>query len=536
MRLGRLRVANFRGIPDFELDVNGSLVLVGPNDSGKSSVLLGLNALLGIPGSHLGGVFTTEDFTELSQDLEIEAWLTDIEDDDRAAFPDEIAIVDGRERLRIRLAASIDPADPEIVRVERDFPDSGLGRSMNTEQLRVIGWEYIPAGRSLYRELGSAKSGVVRSLLAGVNLGDDADRLELAVQGLAEALGEVRSLDGFKEQLAAALSTTLPRAITKDEVEVRLAGDLSADPLSGAELGLADGDRSRSLNEQSDGVRALTVLAAYSVAHTGASIVAIDEPEMHLHPTAQSAIARVLGTSAAQVVLATHSSRVASQFPPSQIARIDKGTGVAQLAPGADATEYFFAARWWQDQLIQPLTARCVVAVEGPSERMLLDAVDAQLGLNLHQSGVHVLDLGGADLFKPAYKVFGPDGFGARVLGLVDEDHREAWADVLGVRASDLEREGCWVCDPDLEGEVVQALGPSRVIELLDASGLFSEAIILAALGKATVGDVAHEDLAQYLGRKKVKTRAAAALARVLEAADAAALTKLVGVLKASIE
>jgi putative ATP-dependent endonuclease of OLD family len=99
MRLSWIRFANFRGISDFELDVRDHLVLVGPNDSGKSSILLGLHMLLGTHGPQLSGVLTPLDFTDPTHEVVIEAELIDFTDEERAAFPDEIVSTESGSRV-----------------------------------------------------------------------------------------------------------------------------------------------------------------------------------------------------------------------------------------------------------------------------------------------------------------------------------------------------------------------------------------------------------------------------------------------------
>lgn len=533
MRLSWLRFKNYRGIPDFELDVRDNLVLVGPNDSGKSSILLGLNMLFGIRGNQLAASLSPLDFTDPEQPMVIEGRLVQFTDAERAAFPDEISVVDGREHLRVRLEASISDVETDVVQIERSFPDSGLSRRLSNEQLQAIGWEHIPATRSLYRELGGSRSGVVRSLLGRVELGEDEAAVREALRQLTASLDGSGALRAFKEELAKALSIALPREVDADSVRIMLPGEQSDDPLADAQVGLASETGLRTLNEQSDGIRALAAIAAYGVAHFGANMIGLDEPEMHLHPTAQKLVAKILRVGEAQALLATHSSHIASQFPPSEIAVLRPDAGVSQLSPAAKAAQFYFAARWWEDQFVQPLTANCLAVVEGPSERMLVDAVAENLRLDLQRGGVHVFDLGGADQFKNAIAAFGQAGFGIRVVGLVDEDHRAQWAKVLGVAAGDLEQNGYRVCDPDLEGVVASCLGAERLIEMLDASGLFREEAILAALGAPTRGDVSTEDIASYLRNRKAE--AAAALSRAMTPQDAGKLVPLVEMLNESL-
>ncbi|MCH7845654.1 MAG: AAA family ATPase, partial [Acidobacteria bacterium] len=466
MRINAIRLENFRSLPDFEIDVRDNLALVGPNDSGKTSVLVGLHMLLGMAGQQLVSALTPADFGSVERDIAIEAMLVDFSDDERAAFADEISTVGG-ETLRCRLEASVTESDSSRCDIQRFFPDAAFTRSPSPIQLDMIGWEFISATRSLHRELGAAQSGVMRTLMSRIDLGSDLDAVTEALAALEDIVDQSASVAEFREQLAEALNAVLPGDVPPEAVRLLIPGGLSANPLVEFQVGLSEGGATRLMNEQSDGVRALTTIAAYGLAHFGANIVAIDEPEMHLHPSAQKLISQMLQNAAPQSLLATHSSHIISRVDPLNIVVVHANRPPVQVSPTAKVATFEFAARWWQDSFVQPLTAASIIAVEGPSERILVEAAAAALGVQLHQHGVHVLDLGGADQFVNAHAVFGPDGFGVKLHGLVDEDHRAEWANVLGVADADLETAGYRVSDPDLEGETVNALGVERIIELL---------------------------------------------------------------------
>lgn len=528
MRLSDIAFENFRSLPDLALDVRGDLVLVGPNDSGKTSVLVGLDYLLGMPAQQLVSALTPSDLGDSSRSLVVEATLIDFSDDERAAFADEISTIKG-EKLRVRLEASLNASDPSVCDVQRYFPDGPTPRSPTPHQLDAIGWEYVRATRSLFRELGSSRSGVVGTLMEGIDLGSDLDEVKAQLAALEELVDQSASVADFRSQLAGALTDVLPSEVASDAIKVMMPGGLSDNPLADAQVGLTANGTTRPMTEQSDGVRALATIAAYGLVHFGANIVAIDEPEMHLHPSAQKLVAAILRGSTAQSVIATHSSHVVSEIDPLDIVVIHRDRPPVQASPSAKAATYEFAARWWEDSFVQPLTATSVVAVEGPSERLLVTAAARVQGLSLHRSGIHIFDLGGAPQFGNAYAAFGPPGFGVSIFGLVDEDHRDAWAKVLGVASADLESEGYRVCAPDLEGEVVNELGVERVIELLVAAGVLTEARLLKVLKAPDAASVSAASLAALLRRGKVPVWTA--ISRGLEPKDAAQLTKINDVL-----
>jgi predicted ATP-dependent endonuclease of OLD family len=47
MRISRLRVQNFRSIQDLEVDLPRVCALVGPNNAGKSNILLAIQRVIG---------------------------------------------------------------------------------------------------------------------------------------------------------------------------------------------------------------------------------------------------------------------------------------------------------------------------------------------------------------------------------------------------------------------------------------------------------------------------------------------------------
>jgi putative ATP-dependent endonuclease of OLD family len=412
--------------------------------------------------------------------------------------------------------------------VRRHFPDSGHNRAPTTEQLRVIGFEFVPAVRSLLRELGGG--GAVRSLLSALDLTADAAALQEAADHFRAVLDGSKTLEDFRAELAGALTQALPNPVDKDEVRVVSEAEVLQDPLSGVRVTVRDGAHDVPLAEQSDGIRALSLLTLLAMSHKAAHIVAIDEPETHLHPTAQRAVARSLRNGRGQCVLVTHSPSVVAAMDPMHIVTMRADRHARQLLPGAPIAELESTVRHWSSHLIEPLTARHVVLVEGPSDRILVDRVAELTGVDLDRKGIAVFDLGGKQFFPTARRLFGSPGFDLHLIGLLDEDAREPWADEIGVAAGDLEAAGYIVCDPDLEGVYVDALGVGVVIRMLLAAPAISERSLLHSCGVADVTAITREGLCEYCRKHKVP--AAVAVSAGLDKARAEALQPLTSLLQ----
>ena len=100
-----------------------------------------------------------------------------------------------------------------------------------------------------------------------------------------------------------------------------------------------------------------------------------------------------------------------------------------------------------------------VVLVEGITDRIALEAVAAKLGLDLAGEGVDIVPIGGAQAIRRASAAYERE----RVAGLCDAGEERWFRRVLG--------DATYVCVKDLEDELVRALGPARVQEILATQG-----------------------------------------------------------------
>jgi hypothetical protein len=121
---------------------------------------------------------------------------------------------------------------------------------------------------------------------------------------------------------------------------------------------------------------------------------------------------------------------------------------------------------------------RTVVLVEGVSDRAALEALALRRGRDLAAEGVCVVPLGGATSIGRFLGLLGPRGLGLRIAGLCDAAEtgffrRALERAGLGSPRSteDLERLGFYVCDADLEDELIRALGVDGVERVARAEG-----------------------------------------------------------------
>jgi hypothetical protein len=121
---------------------------------------------------------------------------------------------------------------------------------------------------------------------------------------------------------------------------------------------------------------------------------------------------------------------------------------------------------------------RRVVLVEGVSDRVAIQTLAGRLGRDLDREGVCVLPMGGAMSIGRFLRLLGPHGLDVGLAGLCDareEPYFRRGLERAGLGA-DLSRDamaalGFTVCVADLEDELIRALGPDRVEEVIAAQG-----------------------------------------------------------------
>jgi hypothetical protein len=101
------------------------------------------------------------------------------------------------------------------------------------------------------------------------------------------------------------------------------------------------------------------------------------------------------------------------------------------------------------------------ILVEGVSDQLAVEALAARRGRDLAAEGVSVVPIGGAGNIRR----FLGRLEGVRVTGLCDAGEAGAF------RRAGLGHAGLFVCDADLEDELIRCLGPARVEHVIAAQG-----------------------------------------------------------------
>lgn len=129
-------------------------------------------------------------------------------------------------------------------------------------------------------------------------------------------------------------------------------------------------------------------------------------------------------------------------------------------------------------------TARALAKIDGASALVLVEGIldqvaleTAAAGRDLAAEGIVIVPIGGAHAIGRFLTDLGPAAARVRLTGLCDlreaELFRRAVSDHFGSAhtTADMERRGFFVCDRDLEDELIRALGTAGVEAVFETEG-----------------------------------------------------------------
>ena len=538
MRLTNIAVTNYARLHDLDIAVRGHLVIVGANDVGKTSLLRLLNLLLGSTAQLYQGL-SLQDLRDEDQSLFITASFDDFTEEERTLFHREIDIdsEDKSESLSVRLEVLIDPEDPESVLISRWCPGRGEVRSPTREQIAAFGWRYLPAVRSSSTSSLDGQGGAVQVLLRAVEseLGDEKAALGTLLESFNEKLRTSTTLTELRKGMAEHLSSSMPRAIDTKDLSIRTSADPSESVLENVSMYFSRDGGFVPLSEQSDGIRQLMSMTLFDLAEGTANVIAIDEPELHLHPSSQRTVAELLMRPINQKILVTHSPYIVQKFDPTQVVAVGPDGTFHQIDPQKFTVQERMQAHWWSPRMLEALTARYVIVVEGVADRLVVEGAARARGISLDRIGAIVFELGGAENFPTVYKLLGPQGFDVRVLGLVDEAESPRWVGAVTGRPKHIVGRDIFISKPDLEDEYCRGLGgPETAQRLIDAN-VASESGILSSCAVQTLSEVDPVTFAKFCrssGKSENrKVPSALAISKSLTAEDALRLESVASLL-----
>ena len=425
MRLTNIHVKNFRGLRDVRLDLAPTTLLIGENNCGKTSLLDAARLALSRSAGRKTGTFDPYDYHLGTRQAEpqgadpIIITLT-FETDAEETLPEEftqtladVLVTDdsGRSLLIFRVTSSFDSTLSDFVSdwLFLDTAGNPLGpkskKPSNLQEFqRLFPVFYLSALRDAVREFrtGSFWTPFIKN---------PAIPPEIKEQ-IQEQIGELNksvldaheSLKTVKAHLAKAQQLVpLGKA---DTVDIEALPGRISDLLSGTQVNMsAVGGASIPLARHGAGTQSLSVLflfQAYLIAmlkqqfsELSNPLLALEEPEAHLHPFATRSLWSTLSAVPGQKIVASHSGDLVANASLDCIRRLyvlNGDTKVGYVPEGLldedESRRIQFHITSSRGEL---LFARCWLLYEGESEHWMLDGLSRLLGKDLNRWGVRMV-------------------------------------------------------------------------------------------------------------------------------------------------
>ncbi|MDA1275512.1 MAG: DUF2813 domain-containing protein [Verrucomicrobia bacterium] len=454
MRLHRIQIDNFRGITSLDLTLGDTTVLIGENNTGKTAVLDAMRFALREVKLRRGCAFDAYDF-HLSTPTADPASAPPISI--RLTFQENVAGEWGDQQLArlnrakiaqidaggcasvtLKVGARFDALTQEFIQ-EWEFQNlagqalTGISDSALGVLHGEVSYYYLAALRDAARHF-DAKGIFWRPFLKESQLTPQ-KRTEIETK-----LNEVNQLIISSHASFAQVVSKLKEV--KDVVSMTGGDDIVSveavpgrlfDMLSKAQVNLNTGTGAKvPIGRHGEGTQSLAVLTLFNAFlqawNKGSPIVALEEPEAHLHPSAVRAIWHLIERIPGQKIISTHSGDILSEVPPESITRLHKPGGSlkasrlvdVKLDPD-DTRKFNFHIRRDRGEL---LFARCWILGEGETEATLIPECARTLKKDFEQVGIRFVTYQTGISLEPCLRV--ANGMGIHWIVLADNDGQGA--------------------------------------------------------------------------------------------------------------
>lgn len=400
MYLARIQVQNFRGISSTDVSMSGDTVLLGDNNSGKSTLLEAVELALGADRLFRRPVIDEHDFYAgryRDNDVRVEVMLVDLDDELQSRFRNHLEYWDASSGTLLTTLPGADSEAMPCIRIrfvgrydadEDDFdgrtwfcsPENDEGeptseaRSADKREFGFLLLRALRTGnRAMSMERGSLLDFVLRAFEVEVQMWENLlEKLRgIPVAGDEdEEFGQVlSSIDSAMKQIVASEWADAPHLRVSELTREDLRRVLRSFMATGAAGYAAPFNHQGSGTINSLVIAMLTLIAQK---RNGRVIFAMEEPEISVPPTAQKRVVDLILGLGGQAIFTTHSPYVLEEFEPEKMTVLarEHGSGLltstqVSLPPQLRAKAFRTGIR---TRFCEALLARRVLITEGDTE------------------------------------------------------------------------------------------------------------------------------------------------------------------------
>jgi putative ATP-dependent endonuclease of OLD family len=421
MYLSKIKLWNFRKFgndsfdlktPNLELDFQPAVnVLIGENDSGKTSVIDSIKLLL---KTNSVDWFKIEhsDFYNSSKRLRIECEFKGFKDEEAKCFTEWLTWTRTGDEAEPYLCVFLDVSrtDEKVLPADVRAGVDDEGYILTAEAREKLKTTYLRPLRDAKNELISKRSSRLSQILSAHRAFQGKDNSHQFVKGYDTLNKKVEGyFKGVNEN---------GEALTGEQllgIEVKTVIDSYLKQFSGRTSKFAATDNTlRSILESLSllfeegnnlGLGSHNLLSiACELLHLqktnwdGLRLGLIEEIEAHLHPQVQLQVIETLQKTASgiQLIFTTHSPNIGSKVHLNNLIMFQGGQAfsMGETYTLLKSTDYLFLERFLDVTKGNLFFARGVILVEGWSEELILPALAEKINVNLTERGISVINIG----------------------------------------------------------------------------------------------------------------------------------------------
>lgn len=400
MHLARIAVENFRGISRAEVSFAGDSVLLGDNNSGKSTLLEAMELALGADRLFRRPVIDEHDFyggAYLENEIRVEVLIVDLDEELQSRFRNNLEYWDADDEALLSKLPGPESGALPCVRIcfvgrydveEDDFegrtwfcsPEDDEGNPTNearSADKREFGFLLLRAlrtgTRAMSMERGSLLDFVLRAfeveLQMWENLLDKLRGVTVAGEENPEFGQVLSSVDEAMKQIVAAEWADAPHLRVSELTREDLRRVLRSFMATGAPGYAAPFNHQGSGTINSLVIAMLTLIAQK---RNGRVIFAMEEPEISIPPTAQKRVVDLILALGGQAIFTTHSPYVLEEFEPEQMSVISRAHSTGELSATGVTLPAHLRIKAFRSgirtRFCEALLARRVLVTEGDTE------------------------------------------------------------------------------------------------------------------------------------------------------------------------
>jgi putative ATP-dependent endonuclease of OLD family len=451
MRLSKVKIENFRGIVCAEVELHRDItVLIGENNTGKTSVLEAMHLCLDIIKSDKTCNFSEYDFYRddvchtLAVCNPIILTLTYLESKEHP-WPEHITqslneVIVGSDYsvIKLRVTGRFDPESGDIAQswcFLDDADNEMVGKNGLTKDLRRLRPFFFQTALRAAKDEFHGQSTYWSSFLRNKDI-DETTRKALEKelldvnQKIVDAHASFTQVTEEMKRISELVALGKVDSVTVDPAPADVYKSLRYTVVN-----LLTASNARiPIRSHGEGTQSLSVLLLFSaylktrlqvdVDRQAEPIIVIEEPEAHLHPNAIRAVWQILEELPGQRIVATHSGDILSEVPLESLRRMNRlGPTIECWAiPGSLLTEeesrkFNHHVRRNRGEL---LFARAWLLVEGETDVSVFTECADLLEVNFHRLGIRIVEYSQAG--GPGIFIKVADALGIKWLVVADND------------------------------------------------------------------------------------------------------------------